>query len=230
MSRPRFAAAFTVLFALAAVAPQCARAAAPDLGTVERVLLPHIRERFHAAIDDAEVAREVMAYVERHFSPDTSQYPPAVLAYYAALEGLRGKHDANPLRKFRFVSGAIQRMNSLVDAHPELLEVRFLRFSFFEQIPAVFGVHHHVPQDLRAILELLESGRGREVPPSARADMIAYILGTDEPSAAQRRQLELLKEIESSIAPAPRVPFPYSKFQWYNEGAFPIHTRGGTHT
>ncbi|MBN1834846.1 MAG: hypothetical protein JW820_03285 [Spirochaetales bacterium] len=177
------------LAALAAAKPVQAQGSAVDPQTVNGILLPYIRREFYEAVEDAKATRGLIAYIEEHFGPDPSGYPPAVKGYYAALEGLKGKHETNLLRKYRYVTAAIAMMDPLVEAHPGLLEVRFLRFSFYQQIPAVFGVHHHVPADLRAIIGMLDAGLGEELPRAVRADMIEYILGTDEPSAGQRRML-----------------------------------------
>jgi hypothetical protein len=170
------------------------QAQAPAMQDSQRTLLPYIRERFYAAVDDEAATRELILYIQRHFSEDPATYPPVVKSYFAALQGLRGRHDGHLLRKFRFVTEAIGLMDPLVRAHPGLLEVRFLRFSFYEQIPAVFGVQHHVPEDLAVILELLSGGKDAEVPRSVRLDMIEYILGTDRPDAEQRRLLLRLKD------------------------------------
>jgi len=178
------------VLALSAPVSLQAQDGVPGRDAVEQVILPFVRERFYEAVDDETVTRELIAYIEGRFDSDPSAYPPVVKGYYASLEGLRGRHDSNLLRKYRFVTAAIAMMDPLVDAYPGLLELRFLRFSFYEQIPSLFGVHHRVPEDLRAIIGMLTSGRGTEVPRSVRADMIEYILGTDEPTPEQRRVLE----------------------------------------
>jgi hypothetical protein len=164
-----------------------------DSQAVQEQLLPWIREQFYVAVDDEGVTRELIDYIENNFSTDLSRYPPTVMGYYAALEGLKGRHDTNLLRKYRYVKSAIDMMEPLVAAHPDLLEVRFLRFSFYEQIPAVFGVHHHVREDLERIIEMLRNGRSNEVPVDVQIDMIDYILATDEPNPGQRRLLDGLK-------------------------------------
>jgi len=181
--------AFLLLAALGvSVAP--ADADAPDPRTVREVLLPEIRTRFHQAVEGPEATEALIAFIRRHFSDDPSRYPPTVVGYYASLEGLRGKHETNLFRKFHLVTDAIATMDPLVAAHPQLLEVRFLRFSFYEQIPAVFGVHHHVPEDLARLVEMLGPERLAEVPVPVQLDMIDHILATDEPTAEQRLRLE----------------------------------------
>jgi hypothetical protein len=184
--------ALAVFLVLGAAVPVLAQWAGPGPDLVEREVLPHIRERFYDAVDDEAVTMELIGYIEAQFASDPSLYPPVIRAFYAALTGLRGRHDTNLLRKYRFVSDAIAMMDPIVEANPGLLEVRFLRFSFYEQIPAVFGVRQHVPEDLRGIIAALSSGGGTEVPRSVRVDMIDHILGTREPTAEQRKALQQL--------------------------------------
>jgi hypothetical protein len=195
MSRPVF-----LLVALLGVSAAALGADAPAASEVRDVLLPEIRTRFHQAVEGAEATEKLIDFIRRHFSDDPSQYPPTIMGYYASLEGLRGKHDTSLLRKFRLVSDAIAMMDPLVAALPDLLEVRFLRFSFYQQIPVVFGVRSRVPEDLAWIVERLGPERLAEVPASVQLDMIEHILSTGEPTAEQRQRLE---ETRQSLRVAP---------------------------
>ena len=191
-----------VVLALLGCAVLAAQSTYPASGGTDEVFLAQLRERFYVAVEDAAVTRELVAGIEQRYSGEPSHYPPVVSGYYAALEGLRGKHDANPLRKYRHVKNAIDMMEPLVAGHPRLLEVRFLRFSFYEQIPPLFGVQHHVPADLAVLVEMLESRRHREVPLAVQADMIDYILGTERPTPEQRRILWQLR-LEHKVGRGP---------------------------
>jgi hypothetical protein len=165
-------------------------AAGPDAQAVREKLLPEIRARFYQAVEGETATEALISYVQEQFSEDPSRYPPTVMGYYASLVGLRGKHEASLLRKFRYVTDAIAMLEPLVAAHPQLLELRFLRFSFYEQIPAVFGVAHHVPEDLAWLVETLGPERSAEVPVAVQLDMIEHVLATGEPTAEQRSRLE----------------------------------------
>jgi hypothetical protein len=181
-------------------------AAATAQSRVDPQILATIRQRFYVAVEQEEATYALAAYVQRTFSGDPESYPPVVLGYYAALEGLKGKHSGNLFAKLRHVQQAIALFDPLVERSPEDLEVRFLRFSFYQQIPAVFGVKGQVPEDLRVLLRLLERRDYRLAPFEVQRDMIRYILKTDEPGPEQRARLERLLQVWYSTGPAADRP------------------------
>jgi len=158
-------------------------------------ILAYIRETFYVAVDEEATAYSLMEYIERTYPGSWKSYPPVVAGYYASLEGLKGRHSLNPLKKMRFVRNAIAYMDPLVAENPGNLEIRFLRFSFYQQIPAFFGVAQHVPEDLEITIRLLTEKDFSRAPLSVQLDMMLYILETDKPDEGQRRRLqELLLE------------------------------------
>ncbi|MGD9380388.1 MAG: hypothetical protein PVI51_07450 [candidate division WOR-3 bacterium] len=165
---------------------------------VDTVTLNRIRVGFYVAVEDEDTTQALMTFIRDEFSDDHHQYPAVILAYYAALEGLRGRHSSNPLSKFVHVSNAVEKMNEAVEKEPRLLEGRFLRFSFFHQIPGIFGVRDRVAVDLKETIEILEKRNYEFVDERQQQDMIGYLLGTDEPDAEQRSRLEQLVEEQPS--------------------------------
>jgi hypothetical protein len=157
-----------------------------------------IRQSFYVAVKDEATTVSLMNFIKDKFSNDHHQYPPVILAYYAALEGLRGRHASNPISKYLHVSKAINKMNEAVEKDFTFLEVRFLRFSFFHQIPGIFGVRNQVAADLKETIAMLEKRDYAFVGKKQQEDMIAYLLGTDELNPQQRSRLEQLTEEQRS--------------------------------
>jgi hypothetical protein len=140
-----------------------------------------------------------LRFIKERFPTNHTDYPPVILAYYAALEGLRGRHASNPWTKFTQVSKAIPMMNEAVERAPGLLEARFLRFSFFHQVPGIFGVGGKVDGDLGETIALMERRDYSFASAELQKDMIAYLLGTERLTQARRRRLErLARELEES--------------------------------
>lgn len=161
-------------------------------------MLNTIRAGFYVAVDDEDTTVSLMKYIQSELSKEHHKYPPVILAYYAALEGLRGRHASNPISKFVHVSKAVDKMNEAVEKAPDLLEGRFLRFSFFHQIPGIFGVGGKVEGDLEKTIALLDKRDYGFVDKSQQKDMIDYLLGTDRVKPEQRSRLEqLVDEIGS---------------------------------
>jgi hypothetical protein len=157
-----------------------------------------IRSGFYIAIEDEDRTLGLMDFIKDTFDKDHHKYPPVILAYYAALEGLRGRHSSNPFSKFAHVSNAVTKMNEAVEKAPELLEGRFLRFSFFHQIPGIFGMGGKVAGDLEKTIALLDEHDYEFVDMQLQKDMVDYLLDTDRLKPDQRTRLEQLAEELSS--------------------------------
>jgi hypothetical protein len=156
-------------------------------------LLPEIRRAFSRAVRDEAVTEETFVWIEQSFAAPRESWPPVVLAYYASLEGLKGKHSRDIFAKLTHVQRAIGLIRDLPDAHPDSLEILFLRFSFFHQLPLFFGVRSYVAPDLARLIGMLEERRFEEVPVQVQRDMVDYILGCGEAGSRQRARLARLR-------------------------------------
>lgn len=170
-----------LLFSLAVFSDTC---------TPDARIMKNIRDNFYLAIHDDQSTISLIEYIKDNFPGDHKDYPPVILAYYAALQGLRGKHASFLPTKYELVKNAIPLMESAVKKQPDCLEAHFLRYSFYEQIPALFGVKHHVPEDLNTVIHLLSHRDCKFVCSEVQRDMISYILTTSYPSRTQRSQLQ----------------------------------------
>ena len=167
-------------------------AVSQDSMTVDIDFLNPIRKGFYTAVDNEDTTANLMKFIKDNFSSNHKDYPPVILAYYATLEGLLGRHASNPFSKYAYVSRAIEKINHAVETDPDLLEGRFLRFSFFHQIPGIFGMGGKVPEDLRRTIDMLEKRDYSFVDRQMQKDMVDYLLGTDRLDTGQRKRLEEL--------------------------------------
>ena len=161
----------------------------PEHG-VDLEIMNKIREDFYLAVDSEKKTIELAEFIRQEFADNFDGYPPVIQAYYAALEGLRGKHAKFPLEKYSYVKEGIDKLNLAVNRQPQGLEARFLRFAFFHQVPALFGTRKYVAADLKIIIQLIKERDCKFVCSSVQKDMIIYMLGTKELSGEQRRQLK----------------------------------------
>jgi len=170
-----------LLFSLSALGDTC---------TPDQSIMKNIRDNFYLAIHDDPTTISLIKYIEDKFPGDRNNYPPVILAYYAALQGLRGKHSAFLPTKYERVKNSIPLMDSAVKKQPDCLEAHFLRYAFYEQIPALFGVKDQVSEDLKTVIHLLAHRDCKFVCSEVQRDMISYILTTAYPSQTQRAQLQ----------------------------------------
>ncbi len=155
---------------------------------------------FYHAVDSSSDTEEAVAAIRSAFPPSLETWPPVIRAYYAALEGLRGKHASGLGEKLGHVMKAISLMRRLPEDNPGNLEIRFLRFSFFRQLPLFFGVRSTVGPDLVALIRMLEEGSDDEVPPAIQRDMVTYLLDCAE---ASRDQLDRLRQVRDLLEATP---------------------------
>lgn len=155
-------------------------------------ILSALREALERAEDSPEATRRAIGLLESRY-PETAPRPPMAKAFRATLRGLEGKHAPGLLDKLRYVRAAIADYEGLVEAYPTSLELRFMRYAFFSQLPAIFGVRRYVGTDLAALLGLLEAGADPMVPPAQRAGMIGWLLAGGGLSGRERERLLALR-------------------------------------
>jgi hypothetical protein len=154
-------------------------------------------------VESAAITEETIASIERAFPSPQGSWPPVIRAYYAALEGLMGKHASRLFDKAGHVLKAISLMRDLPEANPKSLEIRFLRFSFFYQVPPFFGVRSTVAPDLATLIRMLEEGGDDELPREIQRDIVAYLLGCGQ---ADRQQQDRLQRLGAVFTPLSRSP------------------------
>ena len=155
---------------------------------------------FYNSVESAAATEETVALIQAAFPSKRDSWPPVILAYYAALEGLRGKHAGGLLGKLGHVNTAVSLMHRLPEDNPESLEIRFLRFSFFRELPLFFGVRSTVAPDLTALLRMLEEKNDPDVPPDIQRDMISFLIDCGE---ANRDQGERLRRLRQALTAEP---------------------------
>lgn len=153
---------------------------------------------FYLAVEDPLAAEKAVSFIENAYPETFESRPPVIQAYGAALEGLRGKHAQGLLEKLDHVQRAVSLLKDLPERNPESLEILFLRFSFFHQIPFFFGVRSTVSPDLSRLIVMLEERAFDEVPRKIQKDIVGYLIGCGEAGRAQKERLQALdRELET---------------------------------
>jgi len=156
--------------------------------------LYHIRKHFDQAESNLEKTEAMQSYIREEFSSDPEQLPPVILAYYAASEALMAKHHRNPIKVLGYLKRSVNYIDQAVALQADHLEVRFVRFSTFHHIPAVFGIGKRRGQDLDVICKLLVKKDYARVDRLTQEGMIDFMLDSRRLNREQSLQLEALKE------------------------------------
>ncbi|NQW42669.1 MAG: hypothetical protein HQ463_04465 [Bacteroidetes bacterium] len=78
-------------------------------------------------------------------------------AYNGVAYALLAKHNWNPYKKLELVTKGIEKINSAVELSQSDVEIRFLRYSIEENLPAVVPFTSHLAADKKFILANLKS-------------------------------------------------------------------------
>lgn len=170
-------------------APQANAPQAAAYRGLSAELLASIRDGFYLAEESMDATLRAIAFMEAKVVGPVATWPGVARAYRASLQGLVGKHDARLTVKFKQVSEAIEAFDGLAEAFPTSLEIRFLRYAFYSQLPLIFGVGGFVKPDLEAIIAMLEAGSDPFVPAAQQTDMADWLLGEAKLDQAERRRV-----------------------------------------
>mgnify|MGYP001055805906 CR=1 FL=1 len=119
--------------------------------------LDYVRDTFYLAVEDPQYTDSLKEWFQdKGQSLYRGEAVPVFRAYEAAVTGLQGKHAVLPLTKLKYVNQAIDGMEETADRYPQVIEVRFLRFSFYEQLPAFFSVRNKSSLDLDYLITALD--------------------------------------------------------------------------
>ncbi len=155
-------------------------------------LLAQVRAEFETATESSAATTALIELLDQKLPQETTEWPPVFLAYRAALEGLTGKHSLRPWQKYNRTQAGLARFEGLVEANPESIEIRMLRFSFCSQLPDFFDMQAQAGQDRRALIEMLAQKLDPMVSDAYRQDSMRWIVNNGKPLPAERKKLEAM--------------------------------------
>lgn len=167
-------------------------AAPPETGVRDSdpALLDQMRRGFEIAPESEPETRALLAVLDERLPADPDAGPPVLQAYRAALEGLLGKHGRLPWDKYRRTKAGLAKLDALVAAHPDSIEIRALRFSFCNQLPEFFEKGPQAAADLAALADQFGRGGDPSVAGPYRRDLIRWLLRIGNPAPGDRQKLE----------------------------------------
>lgn len=183
------------VFFILALAGSAVAAPAPEEAYrgADRALLEQVRGRFKAATESAAITAELIALMDGQLSGEIAGWPAIFRAYRASLEGLVGKHSHKPWDKYVRVKAALAQFAGLVEAHPESIEIRGLRFAFYYQIPKLFDVRPLALTDRAVLADLLLRREDPTVTAAYCREMAEWILQNGDPRSDERMKFERVR-------------------------------------
>ena len=157
---------------------------------LDAATIAELRGDFTGAVESMAATEKAIRSMDARFPDERLLWPPMARAYQASLEGLIGKHSLKLLEKFNRVNVAITDYDGLIEAYPESLELRFMRFAFYSQLPGLFGVGRFVDPDRALLPDMLEQGKDKRVPDSQKLEMINWMLKDGKPDKTETTRLK----------------------------------------
>lgn len=107
----------------------------------QEIDLEYLRHQYPLSINDKEICNKIIEDLERKNLKDIE------LAYYGAFLAIRANHVSNPLDKLKAFKEGKLRIEEAVKSSPNQPEIRFIRLSIQQSIPAILGYHENIEQD-----------------------------------------------------------------------------------
>ncbi len=111
-----------------------------------------LRKDYILSVDDSDKADAVCRKLESIKNPDA-----LTLAYLGSIQAIKGKHAWNPVNKMSYLKQGFSTIDRAVLKDPNLLEVRFLRFSLQYYVPAFLGYSKNLIADKDKIVSLIRN-------------------------------------------------------------------------
>jgi hypothetical protein len=155
-----------------------------------RTGLEQVRHLYYEAVQSERAIPRGLAEVERQRARTPDVDARATLtAYVGAFTLLRAKHGVWPPDRLRHTRRGLATLDSLIAAHPEHAEARYLRLMSCYYLPRVLGRGWSVREDFAQLSRLLPGVRG-QYPPELYRAIVQFVLQNGRPSPEQRAALE----------------------------------------
>jgi hypothetical protein len=102
---------------------------------------------------------------------------------------VKAKHARWPPRKLQYLRTGVERLDALVEANPNVPDVRYLRLVSCYYLPFFLKREESVEADFRALIAELPKGSSL-IPPAIYRGIIQFVLDNGEMTQAERARLE----------------------------------------
>lgn len=113
--------------------------------------LTEVRDLFAQASPDKESCEKLLVLLE----PYNEHNNPTFLGYKAVGTMLMAKHSFNPFKKMSYFKKGRQMLDKAVNADPDNIELRFLRFASQTESPGFLGYRGEVEEDKKFLIAAL---------------------------------------------------------------------------
>jgi hypothetical protein len=153
--------------------------------------LERLRAMYHLSVEKGEwasVARDSVAAL-RLRTAGISEWDVTIEGYRGALEVVRAKHSKWPPNKLKYFNRGAATLDALVEANPENLELRYLRFASYRFLPFFLRRDDSLAADLRALASGLPE-HPETFSPTVYGGVVRFLLENGDLAEDERARLE----------------------------------------
>ncbi|MFN3404474.1 MAG: hypothetical protein ACK40G_10300 [Cytophagaceae bacterium] len=116
--------------------------------------------------------------------------PAVILAYKGGTEALKAKHSSNPYKKLQLLKNSLNTLAAAVAADPDNIEIRFIRYSIEDNLPAFLGMSEHLAEDKAAIIKNFDNPENLKMPIGFLEEIQNYLLQSGRLHPAEAHALD----------------------------------------
>lgn len=128
--------------------------------------------------DWVDIAKDSLSLLMGMVNPETPE-EAIIQAYRGAIEVVRAKHSRWPPNKLKYLNQGAAILDYLVDAHPDDLELRYLRLASYRFLPFFLSREGSVAEDLQILVADLPRKPEAFSPPIYQA-VLSFVLENGE--------------------------------------------------
>lgn len=147
--------------------------------------IDEIRNKFRSAIESPSNTDKLSDYLTKVNKSD-----PIVLAYSAAVEALKAKHDWNPIAKRKYMSSYEVQINEAIRRMPNNMEIRYLRYSIQLNVPSYLGYSNNLAEDKKIIVDAFINKRFTSTNKNLILDVYHFMLESKSVTAAEKLKMD----------------------------------------
>jgi len=163
-----------------------------QIAKIDSASLNFIRHKFYEGVEDEEQVDKLEFFLKKKYGTDFHIIDPIIIAYYGAIEALKGKHAFFPFTKLSYVISSQDIIAKAVEKDPGNLEIRFIRFSILHHIPGVLGYGNERQDDINNICRLLLKKDYSLVNEEIQKGIFQFLLDSERLTEEQTNELKKL--------------------------------------
>ncbi len=133
--------------------------------------LNEIRALYESSSTNKSKKKILEDYLNREADMDDA----LLLAYKAALNGIKANEALFPFSKLRYLNDSLAEFKKAVSLNPENIEIRFLRFTIEHHIPSMLNMGNNLQKDKLKIIEGFESS---EITAELKEKIATYLINS----------------------------------------------------